>query len=80
MRNQQIKTVKSMEEQEEASARAAQLQALRNNKWKTGDVYAPHDLTKVEWSKRSRIRLPNQDIFDVLGINPLHEYKVNQSF
>lgn len=53
------------------------MQLLSNNFRKVGQVYAPHDLSPVEVQKQSKLRLPNQDIFDVLGINPLFEYKVD---
>lgn len=56
------------------------MQASRIIDWKEGDIYAPHDLSSAEANKRQRPLLPNKDIFDVLGINPLHEYKVNRSF
>ena len=56
--------------------RAKGLEALQYRKWKQGDVYAPHDLSPVELKKwRSRSK-PTTDVFDVLAINPLNEYKV----
>jgi small subunit ribosomal protein S18 len=48
-------------------------------KWKVGDVYAPHDLSPAEMNKwRTRVK-PSRDPFDVLAINPIHEYKVSYS-
>lgn len=44
-------------------------------------MYAPHDLSATEASKRKRPGAagggggPARDVFDVLGINPLDEYK-----
>lgn len=75
-----IKAVQALEARNQAAERADALQNLRTDKWRRGDVYAPHDLSPEECNKRLRIRNPNQDAFDVLGINPLHEYKVNYLF
>jgi len=47
--------------------------------WKTGDVYAPHDLSGAEaakWKKRYR---PTTDAFDALSVNPLTLYKVSDN-
>lgn len=79
-RTANIKTVQALEERNRTAKRADGLQRLRTSNWKRGDVYAPHDLGPVEMGKRLGIRMPNQDAFDVLGINPLHEYKVNNLF
>ena len=48
-------------------------------RWKTGDIYAPHDLSDVEmrkWKSRSR---PVYDVFDVLDFNPVDHYRVCHS-
>ncbi len=58
-------------------ADALEKQVLR--KWKLGDVYAPHDLSGDEMKKWGMNRPGQRDAFDVLGINPLHEYKVRSS-
>lgn len=44
--------------------------------WRTGDVYAPHDLSSEEHGKYQKGRTPRADAFDVLNLNPLDEYKV----
>lgn len=45
-------------------------------KWQPGDIYAPHDLSGAEQKKwKYGRRRPTEDAFDVLGINPLLEYK-----
>ncbi|KAH9807356.1 mitochondrial 37S ribosomal protein RSM18 [Teratosphaeria destructans] len=50
-------------------------------RWKSGDVYAPHDLSGVEMSKwkklsrKPRTSSKGRDVLDQLGINPLKEYK-----
>lgn len=57
-------------------SKAAALSKQISRRWKTGDVYAPHDLSAVEmekWKKRGR---PGMDALDVLNLNPLDEYKV----
>lgn len=49
-------------------------------RWKAGDLYAPHDLSPEETQKYKRKKAPQYDIFDVLEMNPLDEYKVPNSF
>jgi hypothetical protein len=47
--------------------------------FKHGDTYAPNDLTMEELrTRRLRGRRPVRDAFDVLGLNPLSQYKVFQ--
>jgi len=41
-----------------------------------GDIYAPNDLTMEEFTARRSNRKPVRDAFDLLGINPLTQYKV----
>lgn len=48
----------------------------RMSKWQVGDVYAPHDLSAVEAGKWRKRKSSQRDVFDILGINPLEEYKV----
>ncbi|KAF1828147.1 ribosomal protein S18 [Decorospora gaudefroyi] len=58
------------------SERLAQYQRQIHRKWQPGDVYAPHDLTGTEQKKwKMARRRPQQDAFDILGINPVSEYK-----
>ena len=64
----------------EKMRRNKSLEALQYRRWKQGDVYAPHDLSPAEmkkWRQRSRRAV---DVFDVLAINPINEYKVRSSF
>ena len=56
--------------------RALDLERQIHRKWKAGDVYAPHDLSSIEMDKWRKRRPRERDVFDQLGINPLHEYKV----
>lgn len=59
------------------SERRAQFQRQIYRRWQPGDVYSPHDLTGVEQRKwKFGRKKPQQDAFDVLGINPINEYKV----
>jgi small subunit ribosomal protein S18 len=59
------------------SERVAQFQRQIYRKWQPGDVYAPHDLSGTEQKKwKYGRKKPQQDAFDVLGINPVNEYKV----
>lgn len=44
-------------------------------RWRTGDVYSPRDLGSVEMNKWRTSRRPKKDILDVLGINPLDNYR-----
>jgi len=58
------------------SERLAQYQRQIFRKWQPGDVYAPHDLSGIEQRKWKQGRKrPQEDAFDILGINPVLEYK-----
>lgn len=55
---------------------ALELTKQITRRWKTGDVYAPHDLSKEEmqkWKSRGR---PGRDVVDVLGFDVQGGYKV----
>ena len=61
------------------SDRLSQFQRQIYRKWQPGDVYAPHDLSGSEQKKWKQGRKkPQQDAFDILGINPVLEYKVRK--
>lgn len=45
-------------------------------RWRTGDVYAPRDMSPYEMSKWRQGKSPDTDVVDVLGFNPLDNYKV----
>ena len=60
----------------EKVGRGKDLEKLMIRKWKPGDVYAPHDLSPVEMEKWRKRKAGDRDVFDMLGINPLAEYKV----
>lgn len=63
-------------------SRAAQAQKSRaielmhQRQWRAGDVYSPHDLSPEEARKYTKARSPKADVFDILNINPIDEYKV----
>jgi small subunit ribosomal protein S18 len=60
------------------SERRNQYQRQIFRKWQPGDVYSPHDLTGFEQKKwKFGRKRPQSDAFDVLGINPINEYKVS---
>lgn len=46
------------------------------SRWQVGDVYAPHDLSAEEAGKWRKRKSSERDVFDILAINPLDEYKV----
>lgn len=61
-------------EQENTEARAMDRNFSRE--WKSGDVYAPHDLSAAEARKWRKRYTPMVDAFDALSLNPLDFYKV----
>lgn len=48
-------------------------------RWKVGDVYAPHDLSATEQRKWRVGKRPDVDVVDMLGFNPLDNYKVGEA-
>ncbi|KAH8727918.1 ribosomal protein S18 [Phaeosphaeriaceae sp. PMI808] len=58
------------------SEKRSQYQRQIYRKWQPGDVYSPQDLSGAE-QKRWKVgrKKPQSDAFDVLGINPVQEYK-----
>jgi len=67
---------KALIEESNREVESNELERLQTRRWKKGDVYAPHDLSPAEmrkWRQRSK---PDRDVFDMLNINPLDEYKV----
>ena len=64
-------------EESDKVTRAAELQKQQPRRWKVGDVYAPHDLSPAEMKKWKQRSPPDQDVFDILHINPIDEYKVS---
>ncbi|OAL01384.1 ribosomal protein S18 [Phaeosphaeriaceae sp. SRC1lsM3a] len=58
------------------SERRSNFQRQIYRRWKPGDVYSPSDLSGAEQKKWKVGRAkPTADAFDVLGINPVSEYK-----
>ncbi|KAK3378269.1 ribosomal protein S18 [Podospora didyma] len=44
-------------------------------RWTPGEVYAPRDLNPTEMRRWRRDRTPKRDILDVLGVNPVDNYR-----
>ena len=44
-------------------------------RWRVGEVYAPNDLSAREANAWKQARLINADVVDILGINPVEEYR-----
>ncbi len=65
-------TLNSIEENQ----RIRDLEKQLRRRWQTGDIYAPHDLSAAEARKWKVMSKPTLDAFDVLGMNPMDEYKV----
>ncbi|KAI9883331.1 MAG: hypothetical protein M1823_004902 [Watsoniomyces obsoletus] len=59
----------------EKTQRIQDLEKQFRRRWHTGDIYAPHDLSSAEAKKWKIMTKPTLDAFDVLGVNPLDEYK-----
>ena len=60
------------------SERRSQFQRQIFRRWQPGDVYGPSDLSGVEMKRwKYGRKKPQSDAFDVLGINPVNEYKVS---
>ncbi|KAI2269693.1 WD40 repeat-like protein [Ophidiomyces ophidiicola] len=55
-------------------AKIKHMERYQTREWKTGDVYAPRDLSPGEMRKWRARQSPSIDVFDVLAINPLHLY------
>ena len=61
----------------EAFHMSKDLERYQSRKWREGDIYSPHDLSPEEMEKWRVPTKVKEDVFDILGINPLHEYKVS---
>jgi small subunit ribosomal protein S18 len=61
------------------SERRSQFQRQIYRRWQAGDVYSPRDLSGAEQKKwKVGRKKPQSDAIDVLGINPINEYKVRR--
>lgn len=63
-------------DQLEKEHRRRTFEKMKIRRWKSGDVYSPHDLSSQEADKWRTKTKPETDVFDVLNINPMDEYKV----
>lgn len=75
-RNSPMEKPLSTAEQLERHKLGTDLSKQINRRWKAGDVYAPHDLSPIEMAKWKKRGNPTVDVFDVLDLNPIDEYKV----
>ncbi|WEW57958.1 hypothetical protein PRK78_003425 [Emydomyces testavorans] len=66
---------KSIAEQKAQEERVKTMERYQTREWKTGDIYAPHDLSPSEMKKWKKKHSPSSDVFDALAINPLDLYK-----
>ncbi|KAI0108431.1 ribosomal protein S18 [Daldinia grandis] len=46
-----------------------------SRRWRTGDVYAPHDMSSAEMNKWRRTQARKKDLVDILGLRPLDMYR-----
>ncbi|KAG9244755.1 ribosomal protein S18 [Calycina marina] len=69
------KPVKSLAEEQAANRMKEDLTRQIHRRWKTGDVYAPHDLSGVEMSKWKKRERKSRDVFDMLNYDPIPDYK-----
>ena len=77
----QPKSNNSAAEQMGRNVKRRDLLQQMTRKWRSGDIYSPHDLTGFAMSKFRRKRArPPMDVLDLLGIDPLKEYKVSNIF
>lgn len=61
------------------SEKRSQFQRQIFRRWQPGDVYAPHDLSGVEQKKwKYGKKKTQEDAFDILGVNPVLEYKASR--
>lgn len=47
-------------------------------RWREGDVFTPHDLTGNEMRKWKKRIGRSEDVFDLVGVNPLDHYRVRK--
>lgn len=60
----------------ELARKSREIERMQHRQWRSGDVYAPHDLSHEEMRRYQKTKPPSADVFDILQINPLDEYKV----
>jgi ribosomal protein S18 len=60
---------------EQLQMQARAMERFQKRDWRSGDVYAPHDLSAAEARKWSKRYSPTTDAFDALNLNPLDLYK-----
>ncbi|KAI1483043.1 hypothetical protein K445DRAFT_321084 [Daldinia sp. EC12] len=65
----------ALEEELRENSRTEDYMRQLPRRWRTGDVYAPHDLSAVEMNKWRRTQARKKDLVDVLGLRPLDMYR-----
>lgn len=73
MRNQRAEVQKRAEAQRVSEEYMMQMP----RRWREGDIFTPHDLTPNEMRKWRKKVGRTEDVFDVVGINPLDHYRVS---
>ena len=48
----------------------------QSRNWREGDVFGPRDLGPGEMRKWKKSQRPTRDVFDILNVDPMDEYKV----
>ncbi|EEP76084.1 conserved hypothetical protein [Uncinocarpus reesii 1704] len=76
----QRRIAKAIGDQKALDERRRTLERFQTRDWKAGDVYSPHDLSPAEMRKWKRKLSPSVDVFDLLAMNPLHQYKFGSGF
>ncbi|KAL2111053.1 hypothetical protein VUR80DRAFT_361 [Thermomyces stellatus] len=71
MRNQRAEVQKRAEAQRVSEEYMMQMP----RRWREGDIFTPHDLTPNEMRKWRKKVGRTEDVFDVVGINPLDHYR-----
>ncbi|KAI1806754.1 ribosomal protein S18 [Daldinia bambusicola] len=64
-----------IEERLRENARVEDYLRQMPRRWRTGDVYAPHDMSPSEMNKLRRTQSRKRDLVDVLGLRPLDMYR-----
>ncbi|KAF9891268.1 hypothetical protein FE257_004832 [Aspergillus nanangensis] len=62
-------------EDQRSQGESRALERFQFRDWKSGDIYAPHDLSPSEMKKWKKRNAPSRDAFDSLNMNPLSLYK-----
>ncbi|KAL3457722.1 ribosomal protein S18 [Aspergillus heterothallicus] len=64
-----------LKEEQRVQAEGRALERFQTRTYQPGDIYAPHDLSPAEMKKWKKSSSPSTDVFDILQLNPLDQYK-----